>query len=251
MISLIRLEKAARDNGFDVDGVRIDDWRVFSSSQVELHIWLAATPEDERVAAFSRWDIFEELRDHGVPWSRSLPTGVAGARAVASFEELHQMLRRAFQLARSLPDEPLQIFKQKTAHMPLTTEAERLVVQRVGQDVFRNGLLDYWERRCALTGLDEPALLLASHIKPWADCIHDEERLDVHNGLLLAPHIDAAFDKGFITFSPHGELICSSQLSPSARHLLHLDLPLRIDKLTKKHERYLVWHRARVFRGNA
>ncbi|MDC0682621.1 HNH endonuclease signature motif containing protein [Sorangium atrum] len=50
-----------------------------------------------------------------------------------------------------------------------------------------------------MTGLAVPALLRASHIKPWADCETDAERLDVYNGILLAPHLDAAFDRGFIT----------------------------------------------------
>jgi hypothetical protein len=38
------------------------------------------------------------------------------------------------------------------AALPRSTEAERLVVQKMGQDLFRGGLLEYWEGRCALTG---------------------------------------------------------------------------------------------------
>ncbi len=54
--------------------------------------------------------------------------------------------------------------------------------------------------------------LLASHIEPWAACETDAERLDVYNGLLLAPHLDAAFDQGFISFAADGELMVSPQL---------------------------------------
>ena len=39
-------------------------------------------------------------------------------------------------------------------------------------------------------------MLRASHSVPWAACASDAERLDVHNGLLLAAHWDAAFDAG-------------------------------------------------------
>lgn len=67
-----------------------------------------------------------------------------------------------------------------------------MVVQRAGQDLFRQGLLDFWEGRCAVTGLAVPELLQSSHIKPWADCDTDSERLDIWNGFLLAPHLDAA-----------------------------------------------------------
>ena len=78
---------------------------------------------------------------------------------------------------------------------PCTTEAERWVIQRIGQDVFRSALMDYWNGRCPLTGITDPALLRASHIVPWSDC-NDEQRLDVHNGLLLSALWDAAFDCG-------------------------------------------------------
>ena len=50
--------------------------------------------------------------------------------------------------------------------MPKSTEAERLVVQRVGQDIFRDSLLAYWSGCCPLTGIADLALLRASHIKP-------------------------------------------------------------------------------------
>lgn len=110
---------------------------------------------------------------------------------------LHRLLRRAFQLSKALPNELLHTFEKQVASLPKTTEAERLIVQRVGQNLFRDGLLDLWEGRCAVTELSVHALLRASHIKPWADCETDAERLDVYNGILLAPHLDAAFDRGF------------------------------------------------------
>ncbi len=123
-----------------------------------------------------------------------------------------------------------------------------MVVQRVGQDVFRAGLLDYWEGRCALTGLAVPELLRASHIKPWAECEADAERLDVFNGLLLAPHLDAAFDGGFITLADDGAVIVSEHLDTAARSLLGLTNSLRAARLPAGHRRYLPWHCERVFR---
>jgi hypothetical protein len=86
----------------------------------------------------------------------------------------------------SLPEAPLDRFKAVTAKLPRTTEAERIVIQRIGQDIFRDALIDYWARRCPVTGITEPALLRASHIKPWADCT-DAERLDVHKAC-CCPH---------------------------------------------------------------
>jgi hypothetical protein len=97
--------------------------------------------------------------------------------------ELHDALDRVYRLEVSLPDAPLTRFRAKTAGLPERTEAERLVIQCIGQDIFRDALMDYWGGRCPLTGITEPALLRASHIVPWAEC-GDEQRLDVHNGLL-------------------------------------------------------------------
>ena len=120
-----------------------------------------------------------------------------------SLTELHAALDRVYKLAVSLPDAPLVRFRGKTATLPRTTEAERLVIQRIGQDIFRDALMDYWGGRFPLTGITEPALLRASHIVPWAECA-DEQRLDVHNGLLLSALWDAAFDKGFVSFADDG-----------------------------------------------
>ena len=65
-----------------------------------------------------------------------------------------------------------------------------------------------------ITGLGAPELLRASHIKPRADCDTDAERLDVFNGLLLAPHLDAVFDSGFITIAEDGTVLLSNALPP-------------------------------------
>ena len=82
---------------------------------------------------------------------------------------------------------PLTRFTRETAGLPRSTEAERLVVQRVGQDVFRRALVQYWDGRCAVTGISDSALLRASHIVPWSACTSDAQRLDVNNGLSFLP----------------------------------------------------------------
>ena len=78
-------------------------------------------------------------------------------------------MREIWRFARALPIEPLRVFEARARKLPRTTEAERLVIQRVGQDVFRDALMVYWDGRCAVTGVREPRLLRASHIKPWAN----------------------------------------------------------------------------------
>ena len=245
-VTVTRLEKAATDNGFDLERERTVDWLSFGSSQTPMRIWLAAG-ESRFVAAASRADVIDGLVGLGATCDDPLPGGAAGALSVGDVAALHRLLRRAFQLSRTLPDALLHAFKDATASLPRTTEAEGLVVRRIGQDVFRRGLFEYWDGRCPMTGLDVPELLRASHIKPWAACATDAERLDIFNGLLLAPHLDAAFDAGFITISADGTVRVSDVLPPGARSSLGLDKRLSVNGLHRGHDRYLPWHRSRIF----
>lgn len=243
-----RLEKAAVDNGFDLEQSSCGNWLGFASSQCSLRICLGVNESGALVAGFSRGNVVPALESLGQPSTTELPPGCVGAREVTDIPALHRLLRRAFQLGKSLPDELLHVFQAKTAGLPRSTEAERLVVQRVGQDIFRQGLMEYWEGRCAITGLSIPELLRASHIKPWADCATDAERLDVYNGLLLAPHLDALFDQGYITVAEDGKVVISTALDPAACRLVGVSEAASWRVPITGHRPYLAWHRERVFK---
>ncbi len=163
---------------------------------------------------------------------------------VPGVSDLHAALDRIYKLAISLPDAPLERFRKATANMPRSTEAERLVVQRVGQDLFRDALLDYWGRLCPITGITEPGLLRASHIVPWAECT-DEKRLDVHNGLLLSALWDAAFDRGLVSFADDGTVLASDKLGSKEREALGLGSGPRLAGLREQHCANLAQHRIR------
>lgn len=246
-----RLEKAAADNGFDQalpESALEPGWIGFASTQCRLWLWLSLDATNRPIVAFSQLKVCEALATSCSPTGEPVPLGARGVLAVEHMSALHAVLRRAFQLSRTLPDEPLRVFEMETKSLRRETEIERLVVQRIGQNIFRERLLEYWEGRCAVTGLAVPELLRASHVKPWADCETDAERLDVFNGLLLAPHIDASFDCGFITVSIDASVLISSRLTGADRRLLGLEAPLRVHGLSASHEVFLPWHRARVFK---
>lgn len=243
-----RLEKAATDNGFDQALPPEGSWLAFASTACPLRVWLGAFSDAVFLAAFSQQNVTRALGEYGTPMAAPLPKGATAGRSVLDIPALHRLLRRALQLSKTLPNELLHTFEKQVATLPKTTEAERLVIQRVGQNLFREGLLDLWEGRCAVTGLAVPELLRASHIKPWADCATDAERLDVYNGILLAPHLDAAFDRGFITLQDDGAIIISDALEADDRAVLGLDRPLRVRGITDSHRGYLPWHRERVFK---
>jgi len=123
------------------------------------------------------------------------------------------------------------------------TERIALVRARSGQGLFRDRVAQL-EKRCRITGVDNPTHLVASHCKPWRDARNDE-RLDGENGLLLTPSIDHLFDRGFISFENTGRLI----ISPVAHHSslrrmgITVDEPVNVGAFSSGQRRYLDYHR--------
>jgi hypothetical protein len=107
---------------------------------------------------------------------------------------------------------PSKSFRKKSYTKPNKTEREGLVVSRVGQGWYREQLLNKWGGECPITGCNVIKILIASHIVPWSEC-KDEERLNVHNGILLSPDVDALFDRHLISFSDKGEMLLSREIN--------------------------------------
>jgi hypothetical protein len=91
------------------------------------------------------------------------------------------------------------------------TERKSVIAARRGQGVFRSNV-EKLERACRLTGITNPSLLKASHIRPWRACETAQERLDGMNGLLLTPDADHLFDRGYISFEDDGEVLVSNRV---------------------------------------
>jgi len=87
---------------------------------------------------------------------------------------------------------------------------ERYVKTRVNQNFFRKMILTNYHSKCAVTGIDMPALLIASHIIPWAE--NKEERLNPANGICLSALYDKAFDQHLISFDEDYRMILSQNL---------------------------------------
>ena len=116
---------------------------------------------------------------------------------------------------------------------------------RRGQARYKNALMRRWHCKCAVTGIGDKALLRASHIKPFHSCTR-KERYDVDNGLLLAAHVDALFDRGLISFDSCGRVMISSLVSKTARRRLCLSSYV-LKGLNDKQSDYLDWHRCHVY----
>lgn len=131
--------------------------------------------------------------------------------------------------------------------------ATREVAVRLGQDYFRDVVLNHYGRRCAVTGLAIEPLLIASHIVPWS--VREDSRYDERNGIALNALHDKAFDRGLITFDAELRLVCAPSLrdhfadATVGQHFKAYEgkpLAVPAEAAGPKPE-YLEWHRAEVF----
>lgn len=244
------IEKAGHEHGFEVVLSAAGDAIRLGSARHRAQACITTRPEGFSLIVSSpiAGRLSEEL-------ARSYPAvaRVDDAFIAASMDVLARLLRRAAALAQALPMQAAVHFEEQVqdelskfpADLIKGTEVERLVRQRVGQQAFRQAMLEYWGNACAVTGIVLPEVLRASHAKPWAECVSDAERLDVFNGFLLSANLDALFDRFLITFSEEGALIVSSTITAPVRKLLGLSKPLRLRWLTREHLPYLQFHRVR------
>jgi hypothetical protein len=235
-------QKTAWDNGYRLERGIEGGWLHYGSTTAPGSVWIAG------VSSRGPWllsiDHSGVIAEIGALPASPVPGPGQATFVFATLAQLHAALDRVYKLAVSLPEAPLERFQAKTKGLPQTTEAERLVIQRIAQEVFREALMAYWGGRCPLTGITEPALLRASHIVPWAECT-DAQRLDVHNGLLLSALWDAAFDRGLISFTDDGSVLASAALSKPARKTLGTDSAPPLAGLRDAHRANLALHRKR------
>jgi putative restriction endonuclease len=103
--------------------------------------------------------------------------------------------------------------------------------RRVGQDVFRQAILTAYHGRCAITGIDDPRLLNASHIVGWSE--DTSHRMNLRNGICLGALHDRAFDRHLISFDSDWRMLIRKDVPQAAKAALergagtHLTMPER------------------------
>lgn len=127
------------------------------------------------------------------------------------------------------------------------TERTAIIQSRLGQGAYRKSLLDKYQGRCIITGINQPTLLVASHIKPWA-VSSNAERLSVDNGLLLSATYDRLFDGGLITFDKHGKIFLSSLIGTENIKRLGLSKGMSFNlRINRNMEEFLSYHNDVLF----
>lgn len=128
----------------------------------------------------------------------------------------------------------------------------REVKTRVNQHVFRNIVIVNYSSKCAISGIDIPSLLFASHIIPWA--VNEKERLNPENGICLSALYDKAFDKGLIGIDTNYEVILSSDLKKNKskdyfiKYFAHIDKEkIHMPEKFMPNPEFLQWHLDSIF----
>ena len=119
-------------------------------------------------------------------------------------------------------------------------EKEAVVKVRINQDKFREKLINKY-KKCCLCNVNMNELLVASHIKPWS--ISDaNEKLDIHNGLLMCPNHDKLFDRGYISFDDTGRILISERLDDNNRMYMNITAKMKID-ITEENIKYIKYRK--------
>lgn len=108
-----------------------------------------------------------------------------------------------------IPEDSSQRPQRSVRDLSTSTVAE--VNVRKNQGLFREAMINMYSGKCCITGLSEPKLLVASHIKPWHKDLRN--RLNPTNGLLLSALHDKAFDRGLITIEEDLSIVVSEHMS--------------------------------------
>lgn len=101
---------------------------------------------------------------------------------------------------------------EQSSDLPVGTTIRVEANARINQSFFRQTVLSNYAGACCITRLAVPALLTASHIKPWKDSNPQTERTNPRNGLCLNALHDRAFDRGLITVTTDYRVVVSKQI---------------------------------------
>lgn len=194
---------------------------------------LKATGDGNEVylAAIS-FDMFREVMSQaGIDLDLALSTPELASIFGDTIEQLDEAIERQLSISPELS----------------LTEVTQLIKARRGQGQFRVNVQRV-EKACRLTGIESSYLLFASHIKPWRSCDDSYERLDGNNGLMLTPHVDLLFDRGFISFDNGGDILISPKMIAQDLTRLGLNLGNFIPRQFSPGQcKYLDYHRKSVF----
>ncbi|HEV2561075.1 MAG TPA: HNH endonuclease [Rhizomicrobium sp.] len=165
------------------------------------------------------------------------------------FEDMLSSMRVGPPTDRSGLEESARDFVTETRAFPEGIDIVRSVKTRLNQSFFRRLVLASYDNKCALTGIDAPELLVASHIVPWAT--NKEIRTTPQNGICLNALHDRAFDEGYIAFDEDLSVIYSARLPMVAKAALKSlgSSKLRLPSRFVPDSSLIAFHRHHIFKS--
>lgn len=121
------------------------------------------------------------------------------------------------------------------------TQRLQLTKARIGQGLFRKQVM-LIDPHCRVTGVEDPRLLIASHIKPWREA-NNAERISGYNGIMLSPHVDALFDERLITFENDGRMRVHASLPDNVLDRWSIHRNTKVDEFLPQQFGFLDHHR--------
>ncbi len=210
---------------------------------VSLKIWNLAS-FDERRRARGKVGMVNASKMDKLVWAEYSSSGDALVEeaAEAFFDQLDSDNSMSSELKEAIGND-----------LPEGREREAIISTRVNQQFFRNTLLTNYNSHCCLTGLSNPKLLVASHIKPWSVSDPRTERLAPDNGLLLNALHDKAFDQGLITITKDLKIVISSVVghgAPEDEFLWRYNGErIALPKQSSPRPEFIEYHNDMVFKG--
>jgi len=172
---------------------------------IELAKLIGRTPAavSMKMGNFGRFDT--ELSEKGII---GLSHGSALDKVV--WDEYHLNMQALSETVKKVPymEELMDVY-DTSENLPAGRTRTSLVQTRVNQGFFRKAVLSAYNGKCCITGLDVPALLIASHIKPWNVSDPKTERTNPCNGLSLNALHHEAFDAGIFTIDTDYKILIS------------------------------------------
>ncbi len=187
-------------------------------------------------------------------WGKSTVVGKTYNTGDADGLRLWEQIQEATAAISILPSVLTREFSDNTisykAEAPKYGEPT-LIKPRLGQGAFRLGVIEAYERQCALSGGRVLPALDAAHIRPYARGGSHE----ISNGLLLRKDIHSVFDAGYATFDEAGRFVVSDKVRTifnngneyRRMHGLQLVEPSALKNLPNMAA--MEWHRENIYLG--
>lgn len=146
-----------------------------------------------------------------------------------------------------------EVQEPATAYQIAGKEKEVTRRVRINQNYFRKMLLASYESTCGITGIKQPELLIAGHIKPWAK--DEANRMNPSNGILMNALHDKAFENGLITIGIDYKIRVATEIITSKDHDLksffvpYNNEPMKRPTKYLPNKEFLEYHNDERFRG--